>query len=193
MVDLVITNNGLPMHLGGHENETHIDEGALQFLINKFGIKSMIDVGCGPGGMVKTAMDAGLSVQGVDGDFTVERVDEVRPVIEIHDYSKGIREDSETYDLAWSVEFLEHVDPEYIYNFMHDFRKCKYVVCTHALPGQPGHHHVNCQDTPYWVAIFRAFGFEIDEQTTNEVRQASTMKERYMRQQSLFFRNMNRA
>lgn len=210
MVQLNIIDNSLPSHLGGHENETHIDEGALKYLIDKFGIKTMIDVGCGPGGMVAKAREMGLDAYGVDGDFEVERDPEVAKYITIRDYSKRAvsviealanapinDHESSPYanvewsgrDLAWSVEFLEHVDAEYIYNFMGTFRDCKYVICTHALPGQPGHHHVNCREAPYWVDIFTAFGFEIDVETTNEVRNASTMAERYMRQQSLFFRN----
>ena len=40
---------GLAEHLGGHEGETHLDDGALSYLIEKLGIKSMLDIGCGPG------------------------------------------------------------------------------------------------------------------------------------------------
>lgn len=192
----------LPDHLGGHEFETHIDEGALKHLIKKFGIKSMIDVGCGPGGMVKKAKELGLQVVGVDGDFTIDREMDVQMQVYIHDYSKSEYVHKEpwqvdnfnyefvdaAFDLAWCVEFLEHVDAEYIYNFMATFRQCKYVICTHAFPGQPGKHHVNCRDHQYWVDIFTAFGFEVDPETTNEIREASTMGERYMRQQSLFFK-----
>ena len=194
MVQLIITdessNNGLPSHLGGHEFETHIDEGALQYIIDNFGAKTMIDVGCGPAGMVAKAREMGLDAVGVDGDFTVERDEAVRDYISIHDYSTGPYVPDREFDLAWSVEFLEHVDAEYIYNFMSTLRSAKYVICTHALPGQPGHHHVNCREAPYWVDIFRAFGFEVEIEHTNKIREASTMKERYMRQQSLFFRRM---
>lgn len=181
----------LPEHLGGHEFETHIDEGALKCLIDKFGIVSMIDVGCGPGGMVAKAQELGLQVIGVDGDFTVERDEAVKKAVVIHDYSLSPYIPEEKYDLAWCVEFLEHVDAEYIYNYMATFRKCKYVICTHAFPGQPGKHHVNCKEHAYWVDIFQAFGFELDVDTLNEVRKASTMGERYIRQQSLFFKNLN--
>jgi hypothetical protein len=37
----------------------------------------------------------------------------------------------------------------------------------------------------------RAFGFEADVDATNALRQSSTMAERYIRQQSLFLRNLN--
>lgn len=185
---LKFTDNGLPMHLGGHEGETHLDEGALDYLINTFDVKSMVDIGCGPAGMVELARSKGLEVLGIDGDFVVERnVDDVV----IHDYQKAPYVPEKTYDLAWTVEFVEHIEEGYIRNFIATMDKCKYVLMTHAFPGQPGHHHVNCQAPEYWIHIMNAFGFTTDEYHTNEIRKASTMTERYIRQQSLFLVNRN--
>jgi len=70
------------------------------------------------------------------------------------------------------------------------FQSCKYVIMTHAFPDQPGWHHVNCQPTEYWVAVMQAFGFEVDVVETNNIREASTMNQRYIRQQSLFLKNL---
>ena len=183
-----LTDNGLPMHLGGHENETHLDDGALDYLIEKLGIKSMVDIGCGPGGMVELARSKGLEVLGVDGDFVVERnVDDVV----IHDYQKAPYVPEKNYDLAWTVEFVEHIEEQYIRNFVATMDKCKYVLMTHAFPNQPGHHHVNCQTTEYWVHVMNAFGFSVLLDETNDIRKASTMKERYIREQSLFLVNRN--
>ena len=39
----------LPKHLGGHLNKTHVDRGSLEILKRRFDIKSMLDIGCGPG------------------------------------------------------------------------------------------------------------------------------------------------
>lgn len=188
MVNLIITDNGLPLHLGGHENETHLDDGALDYIIQNFGVKSMVDVGCGPGGMTALARSKGLEVLAVDGDFVVER--EIDDVV-IHDYQAAPYVPEKNYDLAWCVEFVEHIEEKYILNFMATFQKCKYVIFTHALPNQPGHHHVNCQELDYWLHIVSAFGFQPMEAETNAIRAASTMKERYMRQQSLFIKNLN--
>lgn len=193
MVKLVITDesNPLPRHLGGHENETHTDEGVATYLIKNFDIKSVIDVGCGPGGMRQVWVDRNVEWLGIDGDFVVDREETIKNNMVIHDYSVGPYTPDHKYDLAWSVEFLEHVDAHYIYNFMETFRNAKYVLVTHAFPNQPGHHHVNCKEHPYWIDIFTAFGFEIDTESTNSIREVSTMRERYIRQQSLFFRNRN--
>jgi len=45
-------------HLGGHFNRTHLDEGSLLFIIKEFNIKSFLDIGCGPMGMVVLAKRA---------------------------------------------------------------------------------------------------------------------------------------
>ena len=63
----------LPEHLGGHKNITHLDEGALDHMMRILNVKSMLDIGCGPGGMVKLAKSKGLDAYGIDGDFSVER------------------------------------------------------------------------------------------------------------------------
>jgi hypothetical protein len=180
------TNGGLPLHLGGHENETHLDEGALNYLIEALGVKSMVDIGCGPAGMVELARSKGIEVLGVDGDFVVDRkVDD----IVIHDYQVAPYIPQKNYDLAWTVEFVEHIEEGYIRNFVASMDKCKYVLMTHAFPGQAGHHHVNCQVSAYWIHLMNAFGYTLDQEHLQKIREASTMKERYIRDQSLFFVN----
>lgn len=179
----------LPQHLGGHENETHLDDGALSYLMAAFDVKSMVDIGCGPGGMVQLAMRKGLDVIGLDGDFEVERPSEVADKIVIHDFVKGPYQLDKMYDLAWTVEFVEHVEEKYMDNFIDVMKQCKYVIMTHAFPNQPGHHHVNCQFASYWIREMEKRGFIYDQYSTMAVRNASTMRERYIRQQSLFFIN----
>ena len=179
----------LPKHLGGHEDETHLDDGALSYLIENFDIKSMVDIGCGPGGMVDLAKRKGLDVIGLDGDFIVERHQSIQDLIKIQDFAEGSYDLGKQYDLAWTVEFVEHVDAKYIDNFIDVMKQCRYVLMTHAFPGQPGHHHVNCQHASYWLREMGLRGFIYDPRATRGVRAASTMRERYIRSQSLFFIN----
>ena len=136
--------DSLPSHLGGHLNKTHNDRGTLTFLINEYKIKSFLDVGCGPGGMVALASMRGLESVGIDGDWEVPKEDDTNIII--HDFTNGpCLTTKAKFDLGWSVEFLEHVDEKYQDNYMQAFARCKFVVCTAAGPGAPGHHHVNCQ------------------------------------------------
>jgi SAM-dependent methyltransferase len=182
--------NGLPGHLGGHENETHIDEGALDYLIRKYEAKSYLDVGCGPGGMVELAETKGLEVLGVDGDFTIVRTNPKNFVL--HDFTKGAAPlGDRLFDIGWSCEFLEHVEERYMDSYMDAFKHCKRVLVTHAFPGQTGHHHVNEKEPNYWFNKFGERGFLLDVIATNEVRTASTMIQKYIRTSGLVFFNNN--
>jgi len=181
--------NGLPAHLGGHQMETHIDDGALQLLIDRFDVQSYLDVGCGPGGMVDLAESKGLKVLGVDGDYTLERAKPENFVL--HDYTKGPAPVEGLWDLGWSCEFLEHVEERYMDNYIDTFAKCKRIVVTHAFPGQGGHHHVNEKDPNYWFQQFGQRGFLLDMKTTDDVRRASTMEQRYIRVSGMVFFNSN--
>lgn len=180
-------NEKLPPHLGGHDNETHIDEGVLNYMISKYNVKSFLDVGCGPGGMCELAASKGLKVLGIEGDFTLQHK---IPVL-IHDYNQGIANINEKFDMAWSCEFIEHVEEKFMHNYMHSFKNAKYVVCTYAEPGQWGHHHVNCQNINYWKNAFDKFGFKFSALETLNLRNKSTMKAIHFKRSGLFFENLN--
>lgn len=180
----------LPDHLGGHLNKTHTDRPTLVYLQKKYDIKTMVDVGCGPADMVQIARDRGIDAIGVDGDHTLKSTWEEnnRPVI-LQDLSVGSPDlPLEEYDLAWSVEFLEHVYEEYMPNYMEIFKKCKYIVCTAAPPGYPGHHHVNCQPESYWHEKFAEIGFEYDAEETAYIRENSGMRKPFMQATGMFYK-----
>lgn len=163
----------LAEHLGGHANKTNIDIGALKLLINKFQPKSFLDIGCGPGGMVELASQNGLYSRGIDGDHTIDRFDPNHFIV--HDFTKGPAPLDRTFDLGWSVEFVEHVYADYIPIYIQAFKACKVILLTYAPPGFGGHHHVNEQPEEYWLDVMKKYGFKYDQQTTQEVRNASTL------------------
>lgn len=185
---LEVSQDSLPSHLGGHLNKTHNDRGTLSFLVSEYGIKSFLDVGCGPGGMVALAGMRGLDAMGIDGDWEVPK--EKDTFILIHDFTTGpCLTTKAEFDLGWSVEFLEHVEEKYQDNYMQAFALCKYVVCTAAPPGYPGHHHVNCQPQEYWHKVFDKYGFDYDDAVTQRIRkQESTMQKPFMQTTGMFFR-----
>ena len=158
-------------HLGSHGYKTWTDEGVLKFLHKKFDVKSMVDVGCGPGGMEELAVKIGIDWTGIEGDESVKKENTI-----LHDFTKGKIENISSFDLAWSVEFLEHVEEKYMNNYMHVFCKCKYIICTAAPPGWGGTHHVNEQNSEYWIQKFSEHGFSYDEEVTKMARIKSTMK-----------------
>jgi SAM-dependent methyltransferase len=175
----------LPEHLGGHLNKTHVDEGSLNWIIKEFSIKSFLDVGCGPGGMVNLAKKKSLKALGVDGDYTLKRSDPESFIL--HDYTQGPLEFEEKYDLCWSCEFVEHVEETYIDNYMRTINCANLVVITHAPPGWPGHHHVNCQTAEYWIDVFKNYNFIYNDDLTKLLRKKSTMAKPFIQRNGLFF------
>jgi SAM-dependent methyltransferase len=173
-------------HLGGHCFVTHIDEGLLIFCKDQLNCKNMIDIGCGPGGMIELANKMGIDAIGVDGDPRLTREDDR---IIIHDYAAGILNFQRTFDLAYSCEFVEHVEEKYIPNFIETFKLAHNVILTYAPENTPGHHHVNCKSEEYWIQIFESYNFLFDRKITNKLRLSSTMKRDFVRLTGLYFKN----
>lgn len=172
-------------YLGGHDWVTHVDEGALKYVKENLGVKTMLDVGCGPGGQVKTAISLGIEAEGVDGDpRVVAEADGI--VINECDFTKDTFE--REVDFIWSVEFLEHVKEEFQENYMKTFAKAKHVFVTFAPPGKGGNHHVNLKPASYWVETFAKYGLEYDEEITNQIKAASTMQREFVKRNGLYFR-----
>jgi len=174
----------LPKHLGGHLNTTHIDESTLDYLIQTFKIKNMYDVGCGPGEMVRLANSKNVQAIGIDGDFTIKYTD-IKVIL--HDFTFGPLI-VKPADLAWSCEFLEHVEEKYINNYFSVFKKCRVVCCTFSM-SYKGHHHVNVKDQKYWDEKFKINGFTKDLESTNYIRQNSSMKRNFVRETGTVFVN----
>lgn len=169
-----------PAHLGGHFGITNTDQHVLDYLVARYAISTMLDVGCGPGGMLDMARLRGIEALGIDGDPSLPgRADVIR-----HDYTTGplvvsfhrkagwhvatpdapsayapIASARATIDLGWCVEFVEHVAADFIEHYLATLRCCRVVLISHALPGQGGHHHVNEQPATYWRRVLQRDGW----------------------------------
>lgn len=178
-----------PLHLGGHLNVTHIDIKNLIYLKEKYEVKKMIDIGCGPGGMINEALKLGIDCIGIDGDPKL-----IQDTIIIHDFTLGKIKIRDAFDLAWSCEFVEHVEESFQENYMDAFSLAKHVVITFAPPGRKGHHHVNCRDEEYWINIFENYNFKYCPTETEFIRKNSSMnldrpKKQFIQKNGLFFIN----
>lgn len=176
--------NKLPKHLGGHQNITNVDTKILPYIVNKYRIKNMVDIGCGPGGMCNVANSLNISWTGVDGDFTLKN----KANIIIHDFSVEKLDIKQKFDLAWSSEFLEHVDEKYIDNYMPVFASANIVIATAALPGTPGYHHVNCKDLDYWCDVFANYNMFYDEKETHHLKNISDMRKGFFKRHGFCFK-----
>lgn len=174
----------LPRHLGGHAGVTHVDKGALR-LFWSIGCRSLIDVGCGPGGQVALASQLGWQAVGLDGDYTLRRAIDCQ----IIDFTVEKYQSGERFDLAWCCEFVEHVEARYIGNYMPALAGARYLAMTHAPPGKRGHHHVNCQPAAYWKRVMARHGLTYLPNLTRRLRRASSMGREFVRTTGLVFFN----
>ena len=140
------------------------------WIIAELGIKSVIDIGCGEGHSTKYFKEKGCIVLGVEGSKAAIQNSPVKESLIRHDYTKWPFYPDTEFDLAWSCEFVEHVEEKYLNNFLETFKASKYVFMTHALPGQGGYHHVNCQPKEYWINNLSEIGFEFDKELTQKAK-----------------------
>ena len=152
-------------------------------------VRSVIDVGCGEGHAMRFFRDLGCRVVGVDGSIQARRDSVIAEHHVVHDYTTGAYKPAEMFDLVWSCEFVEHVDERYMDNFLATFECCsRYLMITFAGPGQPGHHHVNCQPRQYWIDRIEALGLSFDEAFTEKTRDIAASGHYHSR--GLFFRRI---
>ena len=161
-------------HLGGCNVEgdpaTHYPI-MWKFLCDELKIKSVVDIGCGFGYSLDFfKKHLKLHSIGVEGSPKVQELALNRDAIKVHDYSKGPLTFPKNYDLAWSSEFVEHVSPKYVENFISTFKCCKYIAITYASVGQTGHHHVNENTENYWINLMMTHGLIFDRDLTVQLR-----------------------
>jgi SAM-dependent methyltransferase len=158
-------------HLGGYvpggDPATYYPE-LWDWLVTHLGVKSVVDVGCGDGVAVRHFQKMlGGKVYGVDGI-----PQQGQRNILVHDFTAGpFVPYWKNFDLCWSCEFVEHIEEKFIPNFLETFKCARYVLMTHAAPGQQGHHHVNCREVEYWLGAMAATGYRLDQRLTQQTRE----------------------
>ncbi|MEI8348982.1 MAG: class I SAM-dependent methyltransferase [Candidatus Omnitrophota bacterium] len=141
---------------------------------DKLHVKSVLDVGCGIGRSTAYFKKIGCEVLGVDGSPEAKHESLIPEFHIVHDFTKGPFIPPKKYDLIWSCEFVEHVEEPCLDNILQTFGSSnKYIMMTHAQPGQMGYHHVNCRSGVYWITKLYKIGFKIDFCLTKEARKVA--------------------
>jgi 2-polyprenyl-3-methyl-5-hydroxy-6-metoxy-1,4-benzoquinol methylase len=148
--------------IGGDPNTYHPE--LWSFLVKRFSVKSILDVGCGEGHCVKYCSGLGVRAFGFDGLLTnVERA--VVPIA-LHDLRLGPF--IMPVDLVLCCEVVEHIEEKYLPNLLRTLANGRVIAMTHALPGQTGYHHVNCRPSGYWLDKLETLGYRFLPQETAE-------------------------
>jgi SAM-dependent methyltransferase len=145
------------------------------WIIQKQEIRSVLDVGCGEGHSTYYFQQLGCEVLGVDGCRRAIAESVLPGAVAQHDFCDGPLETERTFDMAWSCEFLEHVEARFLPNILRTFDLAKrFLLVTHAFPGHDdGHHHVNCRPSGYWIRHIESLGFTCDVALTLAARRVT--------------------
>jgi SAM-dependent methyltransferase len=122
-------------------------------------IKSVLDVGCGEGHSTKYFLEKGIHSIGIEGGEKAYTNSLVKSNLILHDFVESPFIPNEVFDAIWCCEFVEHVEEQFSENFLKTFDFGKKIFMTHAVVGQEGYHHVNCQNSDYWIKKIEARGF----------------------------------
>lgn len=162
-----VTDGHLGGYLPGGDPATWFPD-MWTWLVSDFGVKSVLDVGCGDGSAVDYFTSLGIPALGVEG------IPQDHPRIEQHDFAEGPWPSWNHYfrfDLVWCCEFVEHVEERFIPRFLPAFQTAPIVLLTHAEPGQPGYHHVNCRSADYWEGVMMGISYKLDPDLTAKTRE----------------------
>eukprot|EP01083_Nonionella_stella_P003263 9295_1 len=176
--DIVYGGGGIdPKHLGGflHNDTKSYERELWEYIIPRYNITSVLDIGCGMG--VSTLFFASKirkyiewnNVLCIEGSHDAIQHSWVKNITIQHDYSLGPFWPSKVYDLAWSIEFLEHVNASFMDNYMATFKKAKLLLVSASPTG--GWSHLNIQKKEYWIEKFESYGFIYDHALTKTCRE----------------------
>lgn len=139
-------------------------------IIEDFGIKSILDIGCGEGHSLEYFNSKGIQAIGLEGCEEPINNSKVKNLIIKHDFTTGpyLFNNKESFDAIWCCEFLEHVDAQYEKNIFDTiyFSQAKYLFITHAVPGQGGYNHVNLQNASYWINKLAPYRYKLRAKST---------------------------
>lgn len=139
---------------------------AWKYIIDRFNIKSVMDVGSGRGWAAKWFSNQGLKVTAIEG--LEDNVSNAIIETQLHDLTTGPF--TAKVDFVNCIEVVEHIEEKYLDNLLTTLCQGTVLLMTHAVPGQKGWHHVNCQDSKYWVDHLKNRNFSVMETETAEIR-----------------------
>ncbi|MFI6445610.1 methyltransferase domain-containing protein [Kitasatospora sp. NPDC050543] len=162
---------GAWFYAGQQDGSVRSAERVLPLVLDLVQPSSVVDLGCGTGAWLATALRLGTdTVLGVDGPWVTEETlhipyDRFLP----HDLSQPLDVDElrpdgpgSRFGLAMSLEAAEHLEADRADSLVADLcalSEC--VLFSAAIPGQTGSDHRNEQWPPYWRARFERHGHQL--------------------------------
>ncbi|NJK89370.1 MAG: class I SAM-dependent methyltransferase [Myxococcales bacterium] len=126
------------------------------------GFQRVVDVGCGDGAWLAECSRLGATqILGVDGAWVPQDILQIPSAsFRCRDLERPL-DLARTFDLAISLEVLEHLPPHAARPFIGELVKlAPMVLFSAAIPGQGGTGHQNEQWQSHWASIFASYGYQ---------------------------------
>jgi len=179
-------------HLGGNtlEGEPHTYTPSVwTWIVERFAVRTALDLGSGMGYAAAFLSRLGVDVLAVEG-LPYNVMHSVYPSIRVDLTERPVEC---VVDLVHCQEVVEHIDPEYLDNLLDSLACGKFLIMTHAHPGQGGHHHVNEQPSEYWIQNLAKKGLELLPEESKRVRELAKQDQAiFMQISGLVFINRSR-
>ena len=151
-----------------------LHEHLAKWISNELKVKSTLEIGSGPGYLLNCLLELGVNAEGLDGS-------EVSRQFFLSQHPKHFRHYgidpvfSKNYsqkDAVLSIEVFEHIPDDGLLKIMKKIRdeiKPKYVVFSSTPNVDPNPNwdiqwgHINIKQPEEWRALFKEFGFEVDD------------------------------
>ena len=141
-------------------------------IVKLFSPASVIDVGCGSGGLLEVlSVHCKVRCMGIEFSEVGRTLCQRRGInCQFGDLTKPLAI-APHYDLLMCFEVAEHLPARYADQLVENLTSGpNRLVFSAATPGQGGHEHVNEQPNWYWIQKFDARGFRYDHLISDGMR-----------------------
>lgn len=171
--------------MANHYNKQYFNSSIFEYdylpianaILKQYDPKSIIEFGCGNGGLSKAFSNAGIAVTAIDGyatpDFsgydniTFYKIDLNDPIA-LGDF---LATQIQKFDLAVCLEVAEHLDPGVSAALIDSLTSAAGVVIfSAAVPEQDGEGHINCRNRSYWHKQFEKNNFLLKDSIRSQIR-----------------------
>ena len=175
----------VPKYAQGSCGITHTDEGLLRYFW-QLGCRSMLDLGCGPGGQVRVARKLGYRALGIDVDPLMYR----RPGVALYDLCVEQLTLPQPADLVWSVETAEHIPPDSVQRYIDALtdNASQFIVLTASQ--MEAELHVSVHPREWWIdQVQQRQGWRHLANASDIISLHSTMQREFLTQTGMIFKN----
>lgn len=140
-------------------------DAVVPFLVQRLGIHSVVDYGCGTGTWLKRFKTEGVhDVLGLDGGHIHPDLLEISPTEFCQTDLRSPTAVDRIFDLAICLEVAEHLPESAAPVLVETLVKVSpAVLFGAAIPGQGGSGHINEQWQSYWADLFAVHGYFPDD------------------------------